>query len=267
MPSDRTPGDVLPQPLAELADIRQWVAWKRYPDPNHPEKPRKVPRTHDDTSTGADAKHRDTWSTYHTAHGGVMARPDLAGVGFVFTTQDPYVGVDLDKCGDRGTGHLEPWAQAIVDRLDSYTEWSVSGTGVHILCRGVLPPDGNRCGRVEMYGRDRYFTVTGWGYGRWGNQAIAERTDALAAVHAEHVAPPALTVAPVPVATRRPSIQSDDLLWERMFASRNGADIRRLHDGDTSGHLNDDGTPDHSRAVYVLSLTTLLTGKRGGRWG
>jgi len=182
-----------------------------------------------------------------------MARPDLAGVGFVFTTQDGYVGVDLDKCGDRTTGHLEPWAQAIVDRLDSYTEWSVSGTGVHILCLGVLPPDGNRRGRVEMYDRDRYFTVTGWGYGRWGNQAIAERTDALAAVHAEHVAPPALTVAPVPVATRRPSIQSDDLLWERMFASRNGADIRRLHDGDTSGHLNNDGTPDHSLAVWALA--------------
>ncbi|NBR77088.1 MAG: hypothetical protein EBT73_07185, partial [Actinobacteria bacterium] len=70
--------------------------------------------------------------------------------------------------------------------------------------------------------------------------------------HAEHVAPPALTVAPVPVATRMPSIQSDELLWERMFDAQNGADIRRLHDGDTSGHLNDDGTPDHSRAVYAL---------------
>ena len=253
MADDRTPGDVLPPPLAELADIRQWVAWKRYPDPKHPEKPRKVPRTYDDKSTGADEKHRDTWSSYSEVHRGVMARPGLSGVGFVFTTQDQYVGVDLDKCGDRTTGHMEPWAQAIVDRLDSYTEWSVSGTGLHILCRGVLPQNGSRRGRVEMYDQARYFTVTGWGYGRWGDLPITERTVALAAVHAEHVAPPALTVTPVPVATRMPSSQTDDDLWSRMFSASNGADIRRLYDGDTSGHLRDDGTPDHSSAVMALT--------------
>ena len=252
MPSDRTPGDMLPPSLAELANILQWVAWKRYPDPKHLEKPRKVPRTHDDKSTGADEKHRDTWSTYSEVHRGVMARPGLSGVGFVFTARDQYVGVDLDKCGDRATGQLEPWAQAIVDRLNSYTEWSVSGTGLHILCRGVLPQNGSRRGRVEMYDHDRYFTVTGWGYGKWGDLPITERTDALAAVHAEHVAPPAPTVAPVPVATRMPSSQTDDDLWSRMFSASNGADLRRLYDGDTSGHLRDDGTPDHSRAVWDL---------------
>ena len=253
MADDRTPVDVLPPPLAELAGIRQWVTWKRYPDPKHPDKPRKMPRTHDDKDTGADAKHRDTWSTYRIAHLGVMARRGLAGVGFVFTTQDDYVGVDLDKCGDRATGQLEPWAQAIVDRLDSYTEWSVSGTGLHILCRGVLPQNGSRRGRVEMYDQARYFTVTGWGYGRWGDMPITERTVALAAVHAEHVAPPAPTVTPVPVATRMPSSQTDDDLWSRMFSASNGADIRRLYDGDTSGHLRDDGTPDHSSAVMALT--------------
>ena len=252
MDDDRTPGDVLPPPLAELAGIRQWVTWKRYPDPKHPDKPRKMPRTHDDKDTGANEPNRRTWSTYSVVHRGVMARRGLAGVGFVFTTQDQYVGVDLDRCGDRATGQIEQWAQAIVDRLESYTEWSVSGTGLHILCRGVLPQNGSRRGRVEMYDRDRYFTVTGWGYGRWGDLPITERIDVLAAVHAEHVAPPVRTVTPVRVATRMPSSQTDDDLWSRMFRASNGADIRRLYDGDASGYLNDDGTPDHSRAVYAL---------------
>lgn len=252
MADDRTPGDVLPPPLAELADIRQWVAWKRVKDPKNPAKPRKMPRTYDDRDTGADEKHHNTWSTYSEVHRGVMKHWGLSGAGFVFTTQDQYVGVDLDKCGDRATGQLEQWAQAIVERLDSYTEWSVSGTGLHILCRGALPQNGSRRGRVEMYDQARYFTVTGWGYGRWGDLPITERTDALAAVHAEHVAPPAPTVAPVPVATRMPSSQTDDDLWSRMFSASNGADLRRLYDGDTSGHLRDDGTPDHSRAVWDL---------------
>ena len=252
MADDRTPGDALPPSLVELADIRQWVTWKRVPDSKNPGKPRKLPRTHDGRDTGANEANRHTWSTYREVHRGVVADRGLAGVGFVFTTQDDYVGVDLDKCGDRATGQLEPWALDIVDRLDSYTEWSPSGTGVHILCRGVLPPAGSRRGRVEMYDQGRYFTVTGWGYGRFGDRPITERIDVLAAVHAEHVAPPAPTVAPAPVTTRMASSQTDDDLWSRMFRAKNGDKIRRLYDGDTSGHLNDDGTPDHSDAVMAL---------------
>jgi len=252
MADDRTPGDVLPPPLVELADIRQWVTWKRVPDPKNPEKPKKIPRTPGDGHSAADEANRRTWSTYSEVHRGVMTRRRLAGVGFVFTTEDDYVGVDLDKCGDRATGQLEPWAQAIVERLDSYTEWSPSGTGVHILCRGVLPPGGRKRNRVEMYDCNRYFTVTGRGYGEWGDLPITERIDVLAAVHAEHFPPTTQTAAPVPVATRMPSSQTDDDLWSRMFSASNGADIRRLYDGDTSGHLRDDGTPDHSGAVWAL---------------
>ena len=252
MADDRTPGDVLPPPLVELADIRQWVTWKRVPDPKNPEKPKKIPRTPGDGHSAADEANRRTWSTYSEVHRGVMTRRRLAGVGFVFTTEDDYVGVDLDKCGDRATGQLEPWAQAIVERLESYTEWSPSGTGVHILCRGVLPPGGRKRNRVEMYDCNRYFTVTGRGYGRWGDLPITERIDVLAAVHAEHFPPPPQTAPPVPVATRMPSSQTDDDLWSRMFSASNGADIRRLYDGDTSGHLRDDGTPDHSGAVWAL---------------
>jgi len=56
---------------------------------------------------------------------------------------------------------IEPWAREIIDRLQSYTEFSPSGTGLHILVRGNLPPGGNRKGRVEMSDSARYFTMTG----------------------------------------------------------------------------------------------------------
>jgi putative DNA primase/helicase len=70
-------------------------------------------------------------------------------------------GVDLDKCLDPETGELENWAREIIDELDSYAEISPSGTGVHVLVRGTLPPGRNRKGRFEAYDRGRYFTVTG----------------------------------------------------------------------------------------------------------
>ncbi len=42
-------------------------------------------------------------------------------------------GIDLDTCRDPETGAIEGWAQAIVDRLGTYTEVSPSGTGVKLF--------------------------------------------------------------------------------------------------------------------------------------
>ena len=58
---------------------------------------------------------------------------------------------------------IEPWAQAIIDECDSYTEISPSTKGVHIWVRGKVPAGGNRRGRMEMYDQNspRYMTVTG----------------------------------------------------------------------------------------------------------
>ena len=62
---------------------------------------------------------------------------------------------------DPATGEIEGWAQEIIEELNSYTEISPSGTGVHILVRGELPAGRNRKGRFEAYDQGRYFTITG----------------------------------------------------------------------------------------------------------
>lgn len=99
-----------------------------------------------------------TWRTFEEALGG-LDRYD--GIGFVFCSADPYVGVDLDGCVDPETGEVEAWAAQIVAELGSYTELSPSGKGVHIIARGELPEGRRRKGRVEMYDQDRFFTMTG----------------------------------------------------------------------------------------------------------
>ena len=75
---------------------------------------------------------------------------DLDGIGFVFTESDPFCGVDLDACVDPKTGQIASWASEIVGALDSYTEFSPSGTGLHVLLRAKLPQGvtagpGSRC--------------------------------------------------------------------------------------------------------------------------
>ena len=83
-----------------------------------------------------------------------------------------------------------PEALEILGKLDSYTEYSPSATGLHIL---VLAPGADlRHHRkkdhfMEIYGEGRYFTVTGLFFG--GVRTIETRTEELQAVHDEFLLP------------------------------------------------------------------------------
>ena len=146
---------------SELRPIEHWICWREGERDGKPTKiPTKPYRTNG--SPNLDVTDPSQRRDFETAWKSLNdSRVDADGLGFVFTEEVGIAGVDLDKCRNPETGELEEWAAAIVERLDSYTEVSPSGTGVHILVGGELPPGGNRKGRVEMYDTDRYFTVTG----------------------------------------------------------------------------------------------------------
>jgi hypothetical protein len=149
-PSLQFAADPFPKFPSELKDLPHWVLW------NFEEregKPTKVPYQR----SGKRASSTDplTWIDYSSA----TLQTGYDGIGCVIVP--PFVGIDLDKCRDPENGQVEPWAQVIIEELDSYTEVSPSGHGFHIWVKGSLPAGGNRKGRVEIYGRDRYLTVTG----------------------------------------------------------------------------------------------------------
>jgi hypothetical protein len=129
---------------AELHTYGQWV---RYDDAKRPI----------NAITGHLASPTDpaTWCSYETA---ATRSPFL---GFVLTDTDPYALLDLDTCRDIDTGEIAPWALAIVERFQTYTEISKSGTGLHLIVRGVLPKAGNRKGQIETYDGGRYVALTG----------------------------------------------------------------------------------------------------------
>lgn len=141
---------------ADLKALPQWVAW-RYEERDGD--PTKVP-INPKTGQRADATDPATWGTLDEAVSRA-AKGGLPGIGFVFSAEDPYAGVDLDKCRDPQTGRLDEDAAAIVAGLDSYTEASPSGTGVHVIVRGRVPGSRKRSGGVEIYDHDRFFTITG----------------------------------------------------------------------------------------------------------
>jgi hypothetical protein len=57
---------------------------------------------------------------------------------------------------------IEGWAQQHIDSLQSYTEITPSGTGLHTIVEGTLPPKHRRKELIEMYNYARFFTMTGW---------------------------------------------------------------------------------------------------------
>ncbi len=56
---------------------------------------------------------------------------------------------------------VDAWAKEIVSSLNSYTEYSPSETGLHILTQARLPERGRRRENTEIYAVGRYFTLTG----------------------------------------------------------------------------------------------------------
>jgi hypothetical protein len=151
--------------LEELADYKQWVVWKEVDGKKRPFSCKGVP-------VGATLKYEDRWCYYDDAikelEEGKHLPRELSGawdgVGFVFTEDDPFVGIDIDKCRNPETGEITDYAKTIIKEMDSYTEESPSGTGVHIILRGNhLRVGHNPRGKdpVEMYSWGRYFTFNG----------------------------------------------------------------------------------------------------------
>ncbi len=134
----------------EMRRRRQWVTWKL-------EERGKVPYIAGGVGK-ASSTDLTTWRPFEEAVEDVKkGRRD--GVGFVFSSGDPFAGVDLDKCRNPETGELEEWAAKIVKHLGGYAEASPSGTGVHVIIRGKAP--NRKRGKVEAYSSERFFTMTG----------------------------------------------------------------------------------------------------------
>lgn len=145
-----------------LLDLLQWVNWKYV---TRSGKPTKVPIN---PRTGQPASSTDagTWGSFEQAIAGFQNIAAVDGVGFVFTENDRFCGIDLD--GAIIDAQIVPEAQAIIDRFNTYTEISPSGRGVKLFLRGSKPA-GAGCRKdhvegfdhVEVYDTKRFFTVTG----------------------------------------------------------------------------------------------------------
>jgi putative DNA primase/helicase len=148
---------------AELKARPQWVVWC-YEERDG--KVTKGPYRATRPDLRASVTDLMTWGTFEEALAAYQ-RSDADGVGFMFSSGDPYAGVDLDGCLDPESGHVEEWAVRMIDGLRGYAEISPSGEGVHVIVMGRLPEgvkhkiEREHGGVIEAYSERRFFTMTG----------------------------------------------------------------------------------------------------------
>lgn len=224
----------------ELRDFPQWIVWRKE---TRKGKTTKVPYKAD--GRHAKANDKQHWTTFENAVKAYETQK-FDGIGFMFSKDDPFVGIDLDHCIQDGAYSDD--AKRIVDQLDSYTELSPSGDGLHIIVKGKLPlrgtGTGKRKGGIEVYRHGRYFTFTG---NSVGLPTVEERTDALKSFWNTYMndAPKPQTAPLSSPQQKRTSDLNENDLWDKMFASKNGSKIKDLFDG-----FFPDG--DHSEADMAL---------------
>jgi hypothetical protein len=99
-----------------------------------------------------------SWATFDDAREASAALADVAGIGVVLTAAARISCIDLDRV--LVGGELDVRAETIVERCDSWTEISPSGTGLHIFVRGTVPA-AIKGEQIEIYSTDRYIAMTG----------------------------------------------------------------------------------------------------------
>lgn len=237
----------------ELILTPQWVLYKLE---NRGDRVTKIP--YQPNGFKAESTNPATWSDCQTVMSAYMANLGFNGIGFVFTENDPYVGIDLDKCRDLATGEVASWAANILRDIDTYTELSPSGNGFHLIGKGKLPATGRRKDGIEMYESGRYFTVTGEHYKDAGTD-VCDIQDSLMALHANVFGRPAALSRPLTMAaTKSSSVAStsstapqtiDQSVLDAILNSNDAADHAQFQAGNWAGL----GYPSQSEGDLALA--------------
>ena len=147
-----------------LASKRNWICWRADPDYDAQgklkPKPKKTP-----IIVGAGTSLAWQKPENHVSYDEAVAaaqKHNLSGVGFVLTAGCGLIGGDMDGCRDPVTGIIAPWAQAIIDRRETYFEISPSGRGVRFWTTTDLPlKKSENEGGIELYFSGHYLTFSG----------------------------------------------------------------------------------------------------------
>lgn len=241
--------------MESLKKLKQWIVWRYEERPGEP-KPAKVPynpkvkhtKKKDwqpvknekgfiapEYSGGSMSNNSETWGTYGAATK-AMESGIFDGLGVMFANN--LCGIDIDGCMENGM-MIGP-AKDIINTMDSYTEYSPSGTGIHILFYGKISNDkkfykkNSRLG-IEIYSKGRYFTFTGRAL---NEKYVEDRTEQVQKVQLDYMLkedkPKASGIKSK--SSGEPVNLSDSEIIRKATMAKNGRTFQKLWNGDFSDY-------------------------------
>ncbi|GGA43211.1 phage/plasmid primase, P4 family [Psychrobacillus lasiicapitis] len=144
----------------EMKTKKQWVCYKA--KPRGGDKITKIP-VNPTTGKPIDSNKDENWLDFEEAIQYIDTNL-VSGIGFVFTIEDDFVGIDIDACINED-GKFNKVAEEILSYFEGrgYAEFSPSGKGIHIITKGTKESARSKNSEynLEIYQDKRYFTVTG----------------------------------------------------------------------------------------------------------
>lgn len=239
---------------------KRWVNWKLVPLEKG--KTTKVP--YKSKTVKAKSNDPSTWNTYETVSTAAdNGSNNFSGVGIVLH-DGKLICIDIDHVVEDGkVKHAQADViLALLKKANTFTEISQSGTGLHIFLECTTPfvPLANKKAPFEVYADVRFIATTNnpfnkaipvrtvdeaemlqilsiigypWGKGDQSTSNEAEKAD---------------------ISNDQAPLQDDDLV-ERMFASKNGTEIKTVYNGDITGHENDASKADMSLLSHLAFWT------------
>lgn len=246
----------LPEPLAYLENEKIWVCFALIPQSDG-----KIKKLPIDPHTGFPAKINDsgTWGNFKEAKNaltrlandpGAKYKPRL--LGFAVTPETGLVFIDLDHVIDKDTGIISPSAHEIVEKMNSYVEYSQSRNGLHIYAKGRKISNVCRAGFLEIYDQGRFACITNDPYGEI--RPIREATAEITEICDQYLPKPS----PQHIPHREPPsvILEDEVLLRIASSAKNGEKFKRLYfDGNIAEYGGDESAADQALMNLLVFYT------------
>ena len=205
-----------------------------------------------------------TWDTYYNLKKLYFDNQSFStekGIGIVFEKSVGIIGIDFDHCVINNK--IDKEILTFIKKAKTYTEYSPSGTGIHLLFRAddKITPIVNKHKfdekkAIEIYTEGRYFTFTenevadsqpirlitgdeltklletlGYPWGKNKNEEIL-----------------------IPVVQTSFNLD-DEEITTKMFSSKNGDKVKRLWNGDITDYNKDYSSADHALCMHLAFWT------------
>lgn len=212
---------------------------------------------------GKPAKSNDkmTWNSYEDC---IAALNRNIGDGLGFMLGDGYIGIDIDKVSDdifvySMDYNARSMTADFLRGISTYAEISPSKTGLHFIGKGEVPGERKRYKNLEIYDKDRFFTVTGNIIKDRDRNKVINIDSELKSLYEKYM--PKINVINSEN-KRNPTVTSYngeqdvlEKLFDRGYFSYTGEDLRRIYYGNYESYFNSQSEADFFMLQRLLYYT------------